>query len=115
VYVNVAGGARIAEPAADLAVLLAMISAFRDQPLAGDTAVFGEIGLTGEVRPVGQPEARAREAAGLGFARLILPAENLARVRKAGIVATLRGGETKPLQLAAARHLREAAQAAMNP
>ncbi len=113
VYVNVAGGARIAEPAADLAVLLAMISAFRDKPLGGDVAVFGEIGLTGEVRPVGQPEARAREAAGLGFSRLILPAENLARVRKAGIVATLRAGESAPLELAAARHLRDAAREAL--
>ncbi|MDX8401580.1 MAG: DNA repair protein RadA, partial [Mariprofundaceae bacterium] len=115
VYVNVAGGARIQEPAADLAVLLAMISAFRERPLAADVAVFGEIGLTGEVRPVGQPEARAREAAGLGFARMILPAENLARVRKAGIVATLRGDVTAPLELVPARHLGEAAQAAMSP
>jgi len=80
VYVNVAGGARIMEPASDLALMMAILSAFRDKPLPADTAVFGEVGLTGEVRPVHQPEMRAREAASLGFKTLVLPRANYKRV-----------------------------------
>ncbi|MDQ6996467.1 MAG: DNA repair protein RadA, partial [Mariprofundus sp.] len=90
VYINIAGGARIAEPAADLAVLLAMVSAYQEKAVADDIAVFGEVGLTGEIRPVGLPEARAREAANLGFSRLLLPAENHERVQKANIIANIR-------------------------
>ncbi len=73
VYLNVAGGLRISEPAADLAVAAALISAHFDNSMAADTAVFGEIGLGGEVRAVGQPEQRLREAAKLGFARVLAP------------------------------------------
>jgi len=110
VYINIAGGARVAEPAADLAVLLAMVSAYQEKAVAEDMAVFGEVGLTGEVRPVGQPEARAREAASLGFSRLLLPAENHARVQKANIIANMRSETESPLMLTAARDLSEAAQ-----
>ena len=110
VYINIAGGARVAEPAADLAVLLAMVSAYQEKAVADDIAVFGEVGLTGEVRPVGQPEARAREAANLGFCRLLLPGENHARVQKAGIIANIRNDAATPLTLTAIRHLSEAAQ-----
>ncbi len=73
VYLNVAGGLRIAEPAADLAVAAALVSAHFDSAMATDTAVFGEIGLGGEIRAVGQPEQRLREAAKLGFGRVIAP------------------------------------------
>ncbi len=114
VYINIAGGARVTEPAADLAVLLAMVSAYQEKAVAEDMAVFGEVGLTGEVRPVGQPEARAREAASLGFSRLLLPTENHARVQKANIIANMRSETEAPLVLTAARHLSEAAQKALS-
>jgi len=110
VYLNIAGGARINEPAVDLAVLLAMLSAYQEKPVADNLAVFGEVGLTGEVRPVGQPEARAREAANLGFSRLLLPKENHERVQKANIIATMRGKTDSPMILIPVRHLSEAAQ-----
>jgi DNA repair protein RadA/Sms len=76
VFINVAGGIEIDEPAADLGVAAAIMSSFRNQPVPADTVVFGEIGLTGEVRGVLQAEARAREAQALGFRKLILPASN---------------------------------------
>lgn len=76
VFINVAGGIEIDEPAADLGVAAAIMSSFRNQPVSADTVVFGEIGLTGEVRGVLQAEARAREAQALGFKKLILPASN---------------------------------------
>jgi len=110
VYINIAGGARIAEPAADLAILLAMISAYQEKAVPENIAVFGEVGLTGEVRPVGQPEARAKEAVNLGFSQILLPSENHERVQKANIIATMRGGNATPLLLTAVRHLSEAAQ-----
>jgi DNA repair protein RadA/Sms len=73
VYLNVAGGLRIAEPAVDLAVAAALISAASQVPVPADTAVFGEIGLSGEVRPVAQAEARLKEASKLGFATVWMP------------------------------------------
>jgi DNA repair protein RadA/Sms len=74
VYLNVAGGLRISEPGADLAVAAALVSAHMDQPLPLRTVVFGEVGLGGEVRGVGQADARLREAANLGFERAFIPA-----------------------------------------
>ena len=73
VYLNVAGGLRIGEPAADLAVAAALVSALSDRPVPGGAVVFGEIGLSGEVRAVGRPEARLKEAAKLGFAQAFIP------------------------------------------
>lgn len=73
VYLNVAGGLRITEPAADLAVAAALISAFRDTPFPSEAIVFGEIGLSGEVRAVSQRDARLKEAAKLGFREAFLP------------------------------------------
>ncbi len=108
VYINIAGGIRINEPAADLAVLLAMLSAFQDKALGNHVAVFGEIGLTGEVRPVGQPEARAKEAASMGFTHLVLPSENEERVQKADIIANMRGKRTSAWQISAVKQLRDA-------
>ena len=75
VYLNVAGGLKIAEPAADLAVAAALVSALADAVVPEDMVVFGEIGLGGEVRRVSQPELRLREAAKLGFAKALLPAQ----------------------------------------
>lgn len=113
IYVNVAGGAKIAEPAADLAVLMSIISAYQEKPLPAELALFGEVGLTGEIRPVGNPEARVREAANLGFTKLMLPSENHTRVQKANIVANMRPDATEPLALRAVRHLSEAVQAGL--
>ncbi len=73
VYLNVAGGLRITEPAADLAVAAALISARNNQPFPANTAMFGEISLSGALRPVSQPETRIKEAAKLGFERIFLP------------------------------------------
>ena len=79
VYVNAVGGVRIAETAADLAVLLAALSSFRDRPLPADLVVFGEVGLAGEIRPVPNGEERLREAAKHGFKQAIVPRANLPR------------------------------------
>ncbi|HXY98761.1 MAG TPA: DNA repair protein RadA [Stellaceae bacterium] len=73
IYLNVAGGLRIAEPAADLAVAAALVSALSLKPVPAETVVFGEIGLSGEVRPVGQAEVRLKEAAKLGFGAALVP------------------------------------------
>jgi DNA repair protein RadA/Sms len=73
IYLNVAGGLRITEPAADLAVASALVSALTMEPVQADTVVFGEIGLSGEVRPVSQADARLKEAAKLGFAAALTP------------------------------------------
>lgn len=77
VFVNVAGGMTIDEPAADLSVAAAVASSLRNRPVAPATAVFGEIGLGGEVRGTPQAALRVREAAQLGFERCVLPAANL--------------------------------------
>ncbi|HEV2860700.1 MAG TPA: magnesium chelatase domain-containing protein, partial [Pyrinomonadaceae bacterium] len=76
VFLNVAGGLEIDEPAADLGVVAAVASSFKNLPVDPHTAVFGEVGLTGEVRGAMQAQARAREAQALGFKRIILPASN---------------------------------------
>ena len=72
VYLNVAGGLRVSEPAADLAVVAALISSLGDRPLPERTVAFGEVGLSGEVRPVTHTEARLREALKLGFTRALM-------------------------------------------
>ncbi|MFN0140661.1 MAG: DNA repair protein RadA [Pyrinomonadaceae bacterium] len=76
VFVNVAGGMEIDEPAADLGVIAAIASSFRNVQIPPETCVFGEVGLTGEVRGVLQAQSRAREAQTLGFKKLILPDSN---------------------------------------
>ena len=73
VYLNVAGGLRISEPAADLAVASALLSAREDTALPQDTVVFGEISLSGALRPVAQTESRLKEARKLGFSGALLP------------------------------------------
>lgn len=76
VFVNAVGGVRITEPAADLAVLLAIVSSLKNKPLPGKMVVFGEIGLAGEVRPVQRGQERLKEAAKLGFTRAVIPRAN---------------------------------------
>lgn len=76
VYTNVAGGMSLSEPAADLPFCLAVASSHRDKPLPPDTIVFGEVGLSGEVRGIKQVELRLRECARLGFVHCVLPAVN---------------------------------------
>src|SRR5690606_29841846 len=73
VYLNVAGGLRIGEPGADLAVAAALVSALLERELPEGMVAFGEIGLGGEVRAVAQPETRLREAAKLGFRHAMVP------------------------------------------
>ena len=77
VFVNVAGGGRIAEPAADLGIVLAAASSYLDRPVPGDLLILGEVGLTGEVRAVTGLETRLKEAAALGFRAAMVPRNNL--------------------------------------
>src|SRR5262249_58497580 len=73
VFVNAVGGVKIAEPAADLAVLMAVVSSLKNPPLPAKLVVFGEVGLAGEVRPVQRGQERLREAAKLGFTQALIP------------------------------------------
>jgi DNA repair protein RadA/Sms len=84
VYLNVAGGLRIGEPAADLAVAAALVSAATDRAVPPETVVFGEIGLSGEIRAVSRAEARLKEAAKLGFTRALTPPLSAGRGRSGG-------------------------------
>src|SRR3546814_3551219 len=76
VFVNVVGGIRVQETAADLPVLLAVLSSLRDAPLPDKTIAFGEVGLSGEIRPIPNGEERLKEAATHGFKRAIVPRGN---------------------------------------
>ena len=87
VFVNVAGGVRVDEPAADLAIVAAVASSFLEQPLDPSLLLLGEVGLAGEVRGVHQVAQRIQEGAQLGFRRFVVPQSNLAQVQ------TRRGGE----------------------
>jgi len=102
VFVNVVGGIQVEEPAADLAVAASIASSVRDQPVKADTVLIGEVGLSGELRMVGQMPARLREAAKLGFRTAIVPKR-------------LRKGEPWPsgIEVVEARSLREALDKAM--
>lgn len=102
VFVNVVGGIKVTEPAADLAAAAALASSVRDQPVRADTVLIGEIGLSGELRMVGQMPARLREAAKLGFKTAIVPRR-------------LRKGEPWPegIEVNEARSLRQALEAAL--
>jgi DNA repair protein RadA/Sms len=88
VFVNVVGGVRVSETAADLAVLLAVMSSYRDRPLPADLIVFGEVGLSGELRPVPNGQGRLNEAAKHGFHRAIIPAANKPRQPIDGLEVT---------------------------
>ncbi len=112
VFVNVIGGMRITEPAADLAVAVAIASSMKDAPVKADTVLIGEVGLSGELRMVGQMSARLREAAKLGFRQAIVP-RRIHPMRD----GVRRKGEPWPegLQIAEARSLREALTLALLP
>ncbi|MGE4610520.1 MAG: DNA repair protein RadA [Paracoccaceae bacterium] len=84
VYLNIAGGIKISEPAADLAVAAALISALQDHALPADSVVFGEISLSGALRPISQPENRLKEAEKLGFASAYAPSR-MKTIAKTGI------------------------------
>jgi DNA repair protein RadA/Sms len=84
VFVNVVGGIRVQETAADLPVLLAVLSSFRDKPLPEKTVAFGEVGLSGEIRPVPNGEERLKEAATHGFRKAIVPKANAPKKLKIG-------------------------------
>ena len=101
VFVNVVGGIRVQETAADLPVLLAVLSSLRDQPLPEKTIAFGEVGLSGEIRPVPNGEDRLREAATHGFKRAIVPRANAPKT-----------GSVKGMEVIAVERLAEAIEAA---
>ena len=82
VYLNVAGGLSIDEPAVDLGAIAAVVSSLKSKAIPPDVAVFGEVGLSGEIRSVSQPLLRAKEAASMGFKSVLLPAGNLSQMKK---------------------------------
>jgi DNA repair protein RadA/Sms len=104
VYLNVAGGLKVGEPAADLAVAAALVSSFAGQPLPKQTVFFGEISLSGDVRPAPQAELRLKEAAKLGFTTAIIPTGTKAEgvglalrtVRDIGDLLSIAGAEQRP-------------------
>jgi DNA repair protein RadA/Sms len=98
VHVNIAGGMAIDEPAADLAVVAAVTSSLRNRPIGQGTAVFGEVGLGGEVRGVPQAALRVREAEQMGFTRVVLPSANV----------DTSGDPSGPMELVGVRHVGEA-------
>jgi len=102
VFVNVVGGLQVGEPAADLAVATAIASSFRNKPAAADLVLLGEVGLSGELRSVGQIESRLNESAKLGFKRCVLP-----RSVKRSV------GDHAPLELIGVRSVGEAIDAAL--
>ena len=102
VFVNVVGGLHVSEPAADLAIAAALVSSLRDVPLRADTVMIGEVGLSGELRLVGQMAARLREAAKLGFRTAIVP-RRIRRVER----------WDEGIQVVEARSLREALGSAL--
>jgi DNA repair protein RadA/Sms len=101
VFINVVGGMRVTETGADLPMLLALFSSYRDRPAPDRMVCFGEVGLSGEIRPVHDGEQRLREAAGHGFSRALVPAANAPR-------KPVKGLEVVPL-----RHVSEALEKAI--
>lgn len=94
IFLNIAGGIRIDEPALDLGVVGALASSLLDRPVEATTVMCGEVGLSGEVRAVSRPDLRMREASRLGFSKIILPRSNARRLKKGGItmkVVAVRG------------------------
>ncbi|MBU6505868.1 MAG: DNA repair protein RadA [Alphaproteobacteria bacterium] len=98
IYLNVAGGLRVAEPAADLAVAAALVSALAHEPVPADMVVFGEIGLSGEIRPVSQADARLKEAEKLGFATALMPTRRGRSKDRAAPVGTFKTREIAHLK-----------------
>jgi DNA repair protein RadA/Sms len=82
IFINVAGGVKIVEPAVDMGIVSAVASSFLDRPILKGTIIFGEVGLTGEVRAIGHVETRIAEAKKMGFTRCLIPKSNLKRMSK---------------------------------
>jgi len=80
IFMNVAGGVKVTEPAVDMAIVSAIASSFLDKPISDGTVVIGEVGLTGEVRAIGQVDTRIAEAKKMGFKRCLVPDSNLKRL-----------------------------------
>ena len=80
-YVNITGGMRMSEPALDLAIVMALMSSYKDRPVDPDMLIFGEVGLSGEVRGVSQAAQRVAEAAKLGFTTCVLPKVNMDKIK----------------------------------
>ena len=97
VYINVTGGLKLVEPASDMGIIASLASSYKDKPFGSDTAFVGEIGLTGEVRSVGQIEKRLVEAHRMGFSRCVIPEGNVAAASK---VKGLEG-----MKIAGVRHI----------
>ena len=91
VFVNAVGGVRISEPAADLAVMLAIASSLRGKALPRGFLAFGEVGLAGEVRPAPRGQERLREAAKLGFSVAVIPKANMPKKSDTGLAHALEG------------------------
>jgi DNA repair protein RadA/Sms len=85
VFINAVGGVKITEPAADLAILAAIMSSSKNRPLSRGLVVFGEIGLAGEIRPAPRGQERLREAAKLGFSRAVIPKANVPKQKMEGL------------------------------
>ena len=85
VYLNVAGGLSIDEPATDMGILVAVVSSLKNKAVSSDLAVFGEVGLSGEIRSVGHPVMRVKEASSFGFQTVILPKGNISHLEKEDI------------------------------
>ncbi len=105
VFVNAVGGVKITEPAADLALVLAVYSSLMNRPLPTKLVVFGEVGLSGEVRPVQRGQERIREAAKLGFTQAIIPQLNLPPKFKG---ASAKGGMVDGMELIGVGRVEEA-------
>lgn len=103
-YVNLAGGMKIAEPALDLGIVMAIASSFKNRPIDDKMIVFGEVGLSGEVRAVSMPALRVQEAARLGFTSCVLPQACLAAARSGSAAAE----ERRKIELIGVRTVREA-------
>ncbi len=97
IFVNVAGGVKLSEPAVDLGITAAIASSFLDRPIDPKTVVFGEVGLTGEVRGINQMEVRVREAERMGFRRCILPKTQLRGTLQGGAMELVRIGSLREL------------------
>jgi DNA repair protein RadA/Sms len=101
VFTNVVGGLRLAEPAVDLAVVLALASSLREVPVGPETLVFGEVGLSGEIRAVSQAETRLKEAAKIGFKKAVIPRGSAARLSDDfGLEITAVGSVSEALEAA---------------
>jgi DNA repair protein RadA/Sms len=95
-YINVAGGLKVNEPALDLGIVMALVSSFKNRSIDDETIIFGEVGLSGEVRAVSQPQLRINEAIKLGFKNCIIPEvclKNIKKTDKINIVSVRNVGE----------------------